>query len=783
MSRDIGSGPSIPLLPSAARVNALERAGSPAIIDGTLSWTWRELDSRADAVASGLADAGITRGSRVALLAQTRAAAIAFLYGAERAGAAVVPLNARLAAAELSGFLADTGVTAIVASQEMSTRAGLLARQVLSLEALAEWPAAAMPQPGLAVPGDPAVIVATSGTTGRPKAALLTHGQMAASAAAWNDFLPQATGWLTSLSLAHVGGLGIVWRAALSGVPAVVPPTGDAASLLRAASQPRVSHVSVVGVQLARLLDEAGGGPAPSNLRAVLLGGGPIGPGLVSRALTLGWPMVPTYGMTESASGVTALATAEAVTRPASSGRPLPGVELRIAHPSSDGIGEIEVRGPSLFSGYVGRPAETAASFDADGWYRTGDLGSVDTDGYLAVADRRLDLIISGGENVYPAEVEAVLTSHPAIADAGVAGRPDRTWGAVPVAVVTIRSGMAVTDEEILVYCRSRLAGFKAPVAIVRVPEVPRLGTGKLDRRAVRQLLSIGETGAPGGVRPQPTPPVRYLNRPDGVRVAYRVLGAPPVGFEDGARRPVVLLLHSTLSSGWQLKGLARLLAAWATVILPDRRGSGGSRLPDPGPVDLDDQLADVIALLDEVGADRVTVLGHSYGAIVALALARSQPERVEAVVAYEPSLLTVLPPGELGTLAGVARAVVSAHAAGGASAAAEVFLRAIGAVEALSAASPSTRAALLREGDGVLADVGAIGSATVDLAGVVCPVALVTGDASASFYASIADAASRSMPRAERLRLPGLGHEAPITQPAALAKLVRRAATGSRVP
>ncbi len=496
MSGKIGRPePTIRPLPSVGRVNALDRAGSPAVIDGTLRWTWRELDARADAVAAGLTDAGIIPGSRVALLARTSAAAIAFLYGAGRSGAAVVPLNTRLATAELDRILADAGAAAVVASREMTVRAGLLGRPALSLEALAEWPAA-MPRPGTAVPGDPAVIVASSGTTGRPKVALITHRQMAASAAAWNDFLPGATGWLASLSLAHVGGLGIVWRAAMAGVPVVIPSAGDAASLLRAACQPPVSHVSVVGVQLARLLDEAGSAPAPSNLRAALLGGGPIDPGLVSRALALGWPLVPTYGMTESASGVTALATAEAAARPASSGRALPGVELRIARPSDDGVGEIEIRGPSLFSGYVGHRAETEASFDADGWYGTGDLGSVDAGGYLVVADRRLDLIVSGGENVYPAEVEAVLTSHPAIVDAGVAGRPDRTWGAVPVAAVAIRPGAAATDEEILVYCRGRLAGFKAPVAIVRVREVPRLGTGKLDRRAVRRLLSIGETGA-----------------------------------------------------------------------------------------------------------------------------------------------------------------------------------------------------------------------------------------------------------------------------------------------
>ncbi len=484
-----------PLLGAAARRNAAERGNSLALVDGPRRWNWLELDEAADAVAAGIHAAGIQLGDRVALLSPTSAEAVAFIHGAARAGTVIVPLNDRFADAELAAFLVDVDVAAVAVAEELASRAAAIGRtlagsgrpRVVSVEALADGP---RPNGGPAeevAASTTAVIVATSGTTGAPKGAILSHGQLAASAAAWNELLPAATGWLASLSMAHVGGLGIVWRAAMAGVPVVVPAAGRN-SMRPSMTQPPVSHVSTVAVQLVRLLEAEQA--APPNLRAVLLGGGPVPAELVASAIGRGWPIVPTYGMTESASGVTALPTAEAASRPGSSGRALRGVELRIADPAGDCVGEIEVRGPSIFSGYLGRPDDTAAAFTPDAWYRTGDLGSLDAEGYLHVADRRLDLIVSGGENVYPAEVEAVLTSHPAVADAGVAGRPDEVWGSVPVAAISARPDAVATDEEILAHCRGRLGRFKVPITLVRVAEIPRFGSGKLDRAALRELLS-----------------------------------------------------------------------------------------------------------------------------------------------------------------------------------------------------------------------------------------------------------------------------------------------------
>ena len=800
MSPASPAGLPVPLLAATAGVNAELRPEEPAVVDGPVSWTWRELDAKADAVATGLRTAGLRPGDRVALLARTSAGAAAFLHGAARTGVVVAPLNARLAHRELSAILAELEVSRVVAEAGSAGLARQLAPSVLTLDQLLEGAPATS---SALVPGgadDPAVIVATSGTTGAPKGVVLTHRALTASAAAWNVFLPPAAGWLASLSIAHVGGLGVVWRAALSGVPVVVPGGSDPTSLLAAVSDPRVSHISLVSAQLARLLGAAGGEPAPPNLRGVLLGGGPVPADLVTRALAVGWPVVPTYGMTETASGVTALATAEAAARPDSAGRALPGVELRVARPGSDGIGEIEVRGPSVLSGYVGGGPETADAFTPDGWYRTGDMGRIDGEGYLTVADRRLDLVVSGGENVYPAEVEAVLVSHPAVADAGVTGRADARWGAVPVAAVVLHPDSAVGDDELRAFCRERLAGFKVPVAIVRVAELPRTGEGKLRRRALRDLIEAAASPAPaqgsaGSPARSAAPQVRradqsirHVARPDGTRIAYRRFdpatadaAAPPapqrLGFD------TILLLHATLSNGRQLEPLSRLLAEQAAVLVPDRRGSGASGPVRPGPVPLDVQVADALALLDAEGVERAAVIGHSFGGLIAVALAASAPDRVATVVAYEPPLVQALDAGELGEMVGLGPRVAAAYASGGAPAAAEVFLRAIGSSAMLDGLPAAQRSALLGRGDSVIADLGFLERAAFDASKIVCPVTIVTGEASEPFYGAIAAALMRAIAGAGLQGMAGARHDAPIAQPARFAEIVRIALARSSRP
>jgi O-succinylbenzoic acid--CoA ligase len=721
-----------PVLPLAIRRHAAARPLAVAVREAPGERTYADLDGAADAAAAGLHASGARPGDRVVLLAEPSADALAILVGILRAGAVVVPLATRLTRREIGLALAEVAPALVVRDRALADVAAGHGSPDVGPDELLERAAGAERRGVGLDPAAAAVAVLTSGTTGRPRAALLTHRALAASAAAWTQALPPATGWLLCLGLAHVAGIGVAWRALGAGLAVTLAPADDPAAILAAlgAGDPTASHVSVVPTQLARLLDAAASAPPPPGVRAVLLGGAPIPPDLVLRAVAAGWPVVPTYGLTEAGSGVTALPADEVAAMPSSAGRPLPGVGVRIAEPGPDRVGEIQVRTPAAFSGYLGRNALDAPAFTEDGWLRTGDLGRLDATARLFVVDRRDDLVVAGGENVVPAEVEAVLVSHPAIADAGVAGRPDATWGAVPVAGIVVRPDAADPgDDALRAWCRERLAPAKVPAAFIRLAQLPRTPSGKLRRRALRDRLT-----------------------------------------------PFVVVLHATLSTGRQLAPLVRALAAPGDlrVVAPDRRGSGTRRLDPPRPVAMDEHLADVEALLDDAGVERAVLLGHSFGGVVAVEAAARLPERVAAVVAYEP------PYGAIGdarvrrAFERIARATVEAHAASGAPGAARAFIDGVAHPGAWETMPERTRTFLEAEGAGALADVAMTGLDPARLAGIVAPVTILTGDASEPFYGPLADALAGRIPGARRVELAGLRHTAPITDPAALAAAVR---------
>ena len=484
------SGPS---LAAALERAAAEDADGTAIVDASVRWSWADLRQGAAGVASVLERVGYGDGRRVGVLMRGSGQAIAVVHGIARVGAVAAMLPADLTTTELTAAVATMGVGLLVHDREHAAQARQLSIDTIELDRVRRGDATYVRDaPALDAA---AVIVLTSGTTGASRAALLSHGALAASATAWLTALPPATGWLLAVGLGHVAGLGVIWRSSMARTPVVVAPGSDPVAILAALrDDPRPSHASLVPTMLARLLELPDGAP-PATLRAVPLGGGPIDPALVERALDAGWPVVPTYGLTEAGSGVTALPTEEAATHPSSAGRPLPGVRVRIDDPDPDGIGDIVVDTPARFSGYLGDPDATAAAWTTDGWLRTGDLGRLDSDGRLTVIDRRLDRIVRGGENVSPAEVEAVLRSHPAIADAAVVARPDPVYGQVPVAVVVLRPGAPdPTDEALATHCRDQLARFKVPVAFDRRATLPRTATGKLRRGDLRDAQTAGRS-------------------------------------------------------------------------------------------------------------------------------------------------------------------------------------------------------------------------------------------------------------------------------------------------
>jgi O-succinylbenzoic acid--CoA ligase len=714
--------------------HAREAGSEAALVDGATILTWAELDARATAMAASLAGAGVAAGDRVALLAAAGVEGVTALLGILRAGAVAAPVPPGLTSREVAIALE------VLEPSLVPNLAGV---------ATTDAPFTAPDRD----PEAPAVVVLTSGTSGRPKGVVLSSRAMAASADAWLAVLPPATGWAMPLALGHVAGLGILWRAIRDRVPVRIVPGRDPLLLLAAlhGASPVVSHVSLVTAQLARALDEARGTPPPATLRAVLLGGGLIPPELVIRALRSGWPVIPTYGMSETASGVTALAHEEAWNQPGSAGVPLPGVHLTLADEDETGVGEIVLETASRFSGYLGEDADPAP---ADAPLRTGDLGRLDRQGRLTVVDRRVDRIVRGGENVSPAEVEAVLESHPAIAEACVVGIPDAEMGHIPVAGVVLLEGAGdLGDAALTAHVRGLLARYKVPARFIRLDALPRTAGGKLRRDAVRALLTGERTGE--------------LTRPGGDAIGWRVTGA-------GSRQ--ILLLHGTLSSAAQLDRLAATLArpGDVTVHALDRRGGGSSRLAHPRPLDVSVHVDDLVAYLDCRGIDRAAVVGVSFGGALALELAARHPDRVTAVVAYEPPYGPVADPATQAAFQDLANAVADAHANGGAPAAAETFLRAVAGDAAWDRLSPRARTFLEHEGDGALADAGLAGLDADGLARIIAPVTILTGGASEPFYAPIDDALAARIPGARRDTLDGWTHTSPITQPGIVAATVR---------
>lgn len=414
-----------------ARAN---RAHTPAVIvdEGTL--TYAQLDEAARAIAAGLSDRGVAPGDQVGLVMAPGVAFVQALHGVLRAGAVAVPVDPRLGPEDRAARLAGCSV-------------------VLDGE----------PPRGSGVPalrGDsamPAVIVHTSGTTSAPKPVALTHANWWWSAAGSAVALGQDPNerWLCAMPLAHVGGLSILIRAAITGTTAIVHPRFDAERIARDLAAPDgPTLVSVVPTMLARLLDA--GLERPPSLRAALVGGGPVPPALLERADAAGVRCVTTYGMTEACSQIT------------TGGPPLFCTRVEIADD-----GEIVVRSPTVAPGAVAD----------DGWLHTGDLGHLDDEGALRVTGRATDTIVTGGENVAPAEVEAVLETHPAVAEAAVHARPDDEWGEAVVATVVLRDGMRADADELRAHVRARLAPFKVPKAIAFTAALPRTASGKLLRR------------------------------------------------------------------------------------------------------------------------------------------------------------------------------------------------------------------------------------------------------------------------------------------------------------
>lgn len=441
--------------------------------------SWSALADEACALAGALSARGVSAGDLVAVHMAPHPRFVALLHAAQMLGAALLPLNLRLAPGEVERVLAHARPRLVVHDGAAALPSG-----VDRLHAFDELPAARPFAPPASIDADAALaVVYTSGTTSEPKGVVLSNASFAASAAASRRRLGHGTGdvWLAAMPLFHVGGLSILVRSVLEGSLVVLERGFDDARAAEVLASGDATMVSLVPTMLARVLAREGFTASP-RLRAVLVGGAALSPALGRRALDAGLPISTTYGMTEACSQI---ATSEPGSDDAALGlvgRPLDGTEVRIDGADAEGWGEILVRGPTVARGYLRNEEATEHAFAGD-WLRTGDLGRLEERGRLAVAGRRDDLIVSGGENVAPLEVERVLDEHPSVAESLVVGVPDEEWGQRVVALVVLREDIAL-DDDLRKWCRGRMAAYKVPREFRRVADLPRSPSGKPLRRS-----------------------------------------------------------------------------------------------------------------------------------------------------------------------------------------------------------------------------------------------------------------------------------------------------------
>ncbi|WP_025950193.1 o-succinylbenzoate--CoA ligase [Geobacillus thermocatenulatus] len=464
-----------------------------AVSDGRRTKTFAELYEAAAIWARRLAQAGVKEGDIVALLMKNRIEMIEIIHALFFLGARVLLQNVRLTSYELSWQLDDSGARLAIADEELAGSFDGDGR-VLTVGAVAALPEVDVSLKETCDLEETATIMYTSGTTGTPKGVLQTYGNhwWSAVGSALNLGLHERDCWLAAVPLFHISGLSIAMRSVIYGMPMRLQTSFDPKEANEWIMRGDVTIMSVVAAMLQRMVAELGEARYPDTFRCMLLGGGPAPRPLLEACKEKGIPVYQTYGMTETASQIATLAPEYSLTKLGSAGKPLFPAELCILKDGKPAApheaGDIVVKGPNVTKGYLHRPEATAQAIRG-GWFLTGDIGYVDEDGFLYVLDRRSDLIISGGENVYPAEVEAVLLSHPDVEEAGVTGVEDETWGQVPYAFVRLKRGASPDEAALRAFCRERLAKYKVPARIYFVDELPRNAAQKLLRRELKKLI------------------------------------------------------------------------------------------------------------------------------------------------------------------------------------------------------------------------------------------------------------------------------------------------------
>src|SRR5215472_13479803 len=483
--------------------------------DRGASYTYAELKAAVESKAGGWASLGVRSGDVVALIAKNSADFLVQAFAIMRAGATPAFINWRLSVFEMADVLKLIQPVAVAADSEIAEQFIKVGPDTLGPVVIgggevsdgwldgAGLAGPAPPRPALSG-NDVLALVHTSGTTGRAKAIPLRHGALLVSVAGFAiEIGDQVVGsrHLQILPLFHLGGFGQCMQALLTAGTVYVHSGFSPAAVIDAIERDRIEFFTAGPSLIDLLVAEIRRRPAPpdlASLKEIAYGTAPITPSSLTAAIeAFGCRLRQIYGNTESQSMISLLAPEDhkpGHPRLASAGRVSFGWQVKVVDPAdpaatalpADTPGELLIKGECLFSGYWRDPAATAVAFTADGWYRTGDIGRLTEDGYLYVLDRAKDMVISGGENIYPAEVEAVLARHPAVAEVAVIGRPDPTWGEAVHAVIRLTDGADGTGEEIIGWCRDRLAHFKCPKTVEFTGPLPRTTTGKVLKRELR---------------------------------------------------------------------------------------------------------------------------------------------------------------------------------------------------------------------------------------------------------------------------------------------------------